>query len=108
MMGLIKLKGKEEQTRGYPPKDFFEVALFVALPVFTNFIIDKKILYVKELFHLVSDGHVFEFFNDLQGGLENVVDQWDGSEINPRGNAFRFPPQRIKRRFIFRRKWVYE
>jgi hypothetical protein len=107
VMGLVEAKGREELIRTHTPKDLLELGIFVALPVVTNVIINNKIRYVKELLRLVSDGHVFAFFNDLQGGLDNVVDQWDGSELDPRGNAFRFPPQRIKRRFIYRRKWIY-
>ena len=105
---LIVEKGLAEQIKlVHEHGAFFENLVWASLKLGHDHIIINKIRYFMELFKLVKDGHVYEFFNDLGQGFDYVIGVWDGSDVDPRQHLYRYPPSRIKRKIIYRRKWDY-
>lgn len=96
---FIRLKGEEE----YYPKDpspygyRFIKALIRHSKTYTNTVIENKIRYAETLFSMIPDDNILYFYNDLQSGLDYVIQAWDTSELDPKPLNYAQAPQRVKK-----------
>jgi hypothetical protein len=102
LVDLVKQKGREEYS---PERQKSNMLILDVLGEtarkFNKSVVDSKIRYTLSLLSMIPEGNLSLFYNDLGLGLDNVIEKWDDSEINPNNTNYRFLPQKVKKRYTW-------